>query len=474
MKALSPLDQIFLWLERRQQPMHVAGLQLFEFPEGAGEHYVSELAQWLRQFKKPAAPFNQRLTRRFGQPFWTEDKQFDLEHHFRHEALPAPGRIRELLTLVSSEHSNLMDRERPMWEYHLIEGFQDRRFAVYCKIHHSMMDGISAMRTGTRALTTNPDEYDLPPVWARHHHKTLSSASLPLPNPLDIASSVAKLTAGLNKQLSTIPTVAREIYKAGERAKTDPDFISVFQAPHTILNDSITGSRRFAAQSFSVARIARIAKAFHATLNDVVLAICGSALRNYLIMLRKLPDKPLIAMVPVSLRKDESAEGNQVAMILANLGTHIADPSDRLQMVKASVRNAKKRFAGMTPEEITNYTALTLAPTGLNLMTGLRPDWLAFNVVISNVPGPRDTLYWNGARLLGMYPVSIALNHVALNITLTSYCDQLEFGLIACRRTMPSMQRMLTYIENGLNELEIAADLHSCTAEESEERLIHI
>lgn len=470
MKPLSPVDQIFLWLEKRQQPMHVAGLQLFEFPEDAGPHYVAELAHWLRQFSKPAPPFNQRIVTRFGQPFWEEDRQFDLEHHFRHEALPTPGRIRELLALVSAEHSNLMDRERPLWEYHLIEGLQGRRFAVYSKIHHSLVDGISAMRLGMRALSPDPNERDLPPVWARHQKKKEGG----IPNPLDVASSMARLTAGISKQLATIPAVAREVYKATEKAKTDPNYVSVFQAPHCILNERITGSRRFAAQSYPMQRIRDIAKAFGATINDVVLAICGSALRNYLINQRCLPDKPLIAMVPMSLRQDDSAIGNQIGMILANLGTHIADPAHRLQVIRASVQDAKERFAGMSSEEITNYTALTLAPTGLTLMTGLAPSWLAFNVVISNVPGPKETLYWNGAKLQGMYPVSIALDHIALNITITSYRDQLEFGLIACRRTLPSMQRMLSYLENGLNELEIAADILKGDSEDEEERLIHI
>jgi diacylglycerol O-acyltransferase len=146
-------------------------------------------------------------------------------------------------------------------------------------------------------------------------------------------------------------------------------------------------------------------------------------------------------------------------MILANLGTHICDPANRLRVVHDSVQEAKERFSQMSPEEILNFTALTMAPTGLNLLTGLAPKWRAFNVVISNVPGPKEPLYWNGAKLKGMYPVSIVLDRIALNITLTSYQDQLEFGLIACRRTLPSMQRLLDYLEQSIRELEIAAGI---------------
>ncbi len=455
MKTLSPVDQLFLYLEKRQQPMHVAGLQLFSFPEGAGPKYVSELAQSIRDYCRPEPPFNQRLRRRWGQWHWDEDKQFDIDHHFRHEALPKPGRIRELLSLVSAEHSNLLDRERPLWEAHLIEGIRGRQFALYTKVHHSMVDGISAMRMGMRALSPDPDERDLPPVWAYKPGKRGRGVS----SPVDAVSSLARLTAGASRQIATVPALAREIYRVTQKAKDDPNFVSIFQAPDTILNQCITGSRRFAAQSYSLPRLKKLAGAFNCTLNDVVLSMCGHALREYLISQNALPDQPLIAMVPMSLRKDDSAGGNQIAMILANLGTHVCDPANRLRVVQASVKEAKQRFAQMSPEEILNFTALSMAPTGLNLLTGLAPRWRAFNVIISNVPGPKQPLYWNGAQLNGQYPVSVVLDRIALNMTLTSYRDQIEFGLIACRRTLPSMQRLLDYLEQSIRELEIAAGL---------------
>jgi diacylglycerol O-acyltransferase len=159
------------------------------------------------------------------------------------------------------------------------------------------------------------------------------------------------------------------------------------------------------------------------------------------------------------MRKDDSTSGNQIAMILASLGTHVADPAKRLEQVKNSVKDSKQRYAQMSLAEALNYTALTLAPAGLNMLTGLSDRLQAFNVVISNVPGPTKELFWNGARLNGMYPVSIPLDRIALNITLVSYVDQLEFGFTACRRTLPSMQRLLDYVQLGIEELEIAAGL---------------
>ncbi|NNM52465.1 MAG: wax ester/triacylglycerol synthase family O-acyltransferase, partial [Pseudomonadales bacterium] len=327
---------------------------------------------------------------------------------------------------------------------------------LYSKIHHSVADGISAMRMGMRALSPDPDERNLPPLWARPQKRR----EVGLPNVADMASGLARLSAGLSAQVTTMPTVIREVVRSVKRAKKDADYVSVFQAPDCVLNTRITGSRRFAAQSYSLPRIRNIARVMNCTINDVVLSICGGALREYLITQRALPDRPLIAMVPMSLRQDDSVGGNQIAMILANLGTHIADPAHRLSVVRASVQDAKDRFGQMTPAEILNYTALTLAPGGLHLLTGAAPSWLAFNVVISNVPGPREPLYWNGARLQGMYPVSIVLDRMALNITLTSYVDSLEFGIIACRRTLPSVQRLLDYLEKSIQELEMAAGIN--------------
>ncbi|MEP1215531.1 MAG: wax ester/triacylglycerol synthase family O-acyltransferase [Marinobacter sp.] len=455
MKPLSPIDQVFLWLEKRQQPMHVGGLQLFSFPEGAPDDYVARLADQLREQCTVTPPFDRRLKNRFGQPVWVEDEHLDLEHHFRFEALPTPGRIRELLAFVSAEHSHLMDRERPMWEFHLIEGMKDRQFAVYIKVHHSLVDGVSAMRLFQRMLSRDPEQRGMPPIWAL----PLRSRNSADDNGPSMWHNVAHLLGESGKQLGTVPAVTRALLGTVNRARKDPAYDSIFHAPQCVLNDKITGSRRFAAQSYCLKRIKTVCEAYGATVNDVVMAMCATALRTYLMNQDALPEKPLVAMVPVSLRKDDSSGGNQVGIILASLGTHLNDAAERLRYIHEDVKASKERYANMSPEEILNYTALLLAPAGFNLLTGLAPKWQTFNVVISNVPGPKEPSYWNGAKLEGIYPVSIAMDRIALNMTLTSYCDQIEFGLIGCRRTLPSLQRMLDYLEEGLTELESAAGL---------------
>lgn len=455
MRIVSPSDQLFLFLEKRQQPMHIGALQLFSYPEGASSKYVSDLADHLRSFTDVYPPFNQRIVSRFGQQFWEEDKQFDLEHHFRHSALPKPGRIRELLAYVSAEHSNLMDRERPLWEAHLIEGVNGRRFALYTKIHHALMDGISGMRLLMRTFSKDAINRDAPPVWAVQPRKR---ERVETDEP--VISKFTQVTTEARKQLSTLPRVFTELRDTLTTSRKNRNFVSVFDAPESILNKKITGSRRFAAQSFPMSRIRAISKAFGGTVNDVILAMSGAALREYLINQKALPDQPLIAMIPVSLRDGESEGGNEIAMILANLGTHVADPSTRMQVVMESVREAKQRSQRMNPQELKLYTALTLAPAGVNILTGLAPSLQPFNVIISNVPGPQQSLYWNGAKMEGIYPVSLVMDNMALNITILSYVDHLEFGITACRRTLPSMQRLLTYLENAIIELEVAADIN--------------
>ncbi len=454
MKLIKPIDRMFLLLERRQQPMHIGTLQLFSWPEEAGDDYVSRLAEHLRTFTTIQKPFNQRVVTRFGQHFWKEDTQFDLEHHFRHSALPKPGRIRELLAYVSAEHSNLMDRERPLWEAHLIEGVEGRRFALYTKMHHSMMDGMAGMRLMMRTLGQGPDARDIPPAWA------VPPLSRKERDPAAQQSRGEWLTEQLRVEVArhamTLPHVAREVGKTLTRRRAH--IVTAFDAPASLINQRITGSRRFAAQSFAMSRIRAIGEAYGATVNDVVLAICGSALRDYLQSQNALPDKPLVALVPVSLREEGDEEGgNQIAVILASLGTHVADPVQRLRQVMDSVQAAKQRSRSLNAREQLLYTAVSMAPSGINLLTGMIPAWQSFNVVISNVPGPREHLYWNGARLEGIYPVALLMNNAALNITLLSYVDQLEFGITACRRTLPSMQRLLDYLENAIRDLEEAA-----------------
>ena len=445
MRPLHPIDFIFLSLEKRQQPMHVGGLFLFQIPENAPASFIQNLVADIRNSKSiPIPPFNNKL----NGLFWDEDEEFDLDHHFRHIALPQPGRILELLTYISQEHSSLIDRAKPLWTCHIIEGIEGNRFAMYFKIHHAMVDGIAGMRLVEKSLSQDPNAKSIVPPWCVEGPR---AKRLKEPN----VSRFKKIMNGVMGQLGSTPRVMYELSQTVMKDMgRNPDYVSSFQAPSSILNQRVSSSRRFAAQSFEFDRLRHISKSLSVTINDIVLAICSGALREYLLSQDALPKKPLIAMVPASVRDDDSSMSNRITMILANLGTHKEDPLERLAIVRRSVQNAKEKFKRMNSNQILNYSAFVYSAAGLNIASGLLPKRQAFNLVISNVPGPREPLYWNGARLDALYPASIILDGQALNITMTSYLDKLEVGLTACRNALPKMQNLLTHLEEEIQRFE--------------------
>ena len=453
MHALSPTDSAFLWMETRSQPMHVAGLNIFTPPHGSGPEFVHQLlAQW-SQHVKAVAPFNLRPVLRMGLWHWEEDKEFELDYHLRHLALPQPGRIRELLAMVSRLHANLLDRNRPLWEIHVIEGLPGGRFAVYNKMHHALIDGVTGARMAANSMSDNPSELKAP-LWALpfKHHPTAQRKTA-APGLLEQLASLAK--AG--KEI--LPGVGSGLWDIVRSAYAEGATALPFQAPPTPFNVEISGSRRFASQSYSLSRFKRIGEATGATVNDVTLAICAGALREYLLVQNKLPKKPLIAMVPVSLHGETSAGGNQVSLLLASLATDVADPLKRLQRIVESTTEAKNRLTKMPRLQKMAHGITSIAPLGAGIVTGTAEKHPLFNLVISNVPGARETLYLNGARLDEVYPVSIPTHYLALNITISGYADNLGFGYTACRRSVPALQRMLDYTHNAIEELEAALGL---------------
>ncbi|WP_436491953.1 WS/DGAT/MGAT family O-acyltransferase [Actinokineospora sp. HUAS TT18] len=455
--ALMPVtDSMFLLGESREHPLHVGGLQLFERPEGAGPDYVSELHKRLIEEVDIRSLFRRRPRGPVGSvgPLrWANDDDIDLEYHVRLSALPTPGRVRELLELVSRLHGSLLDRHRPLWEAHLIEGLADNRFAVYTKVHHALVDGVSALRLLQKSLSEDPDERDMRPPWSP---RLRTDAAQP-PRGGD-GNPLAGITGAVNAVRDVIglaPAVVRYVNQVfQEQSATLP-----FEAPKSMFNVPITGARRFAAQGWPMDRIRAVGVAAGATVNDVMLAMCAGALREYMIELGELPDKPLVAAVPISLRDGDSTGGNAVGLILTTLATDLDDPMDRLAAISESMRRGKQFYSGMSQLQITALSAIPFAPLAVALLPGaqkITPP--AFNLLISNVPGPKNALYWNGARMQGVYPVSIPYEGQALNITVTSYNGSLEFGLTGCRRSVPHLQRLLTHLETSLAAMEKQLD----------------
>jgi diacylglycerol O-acyltransferase / wax synthase len=448
MELMSPADSVFLLGESREHPMHVGGLQLFEPPDGAGLEFVREFYDRLvaqQDFQPTFLKRPARLLGGIGNLSWAYDKNLDVDYHVRRAALPSPGRVRDLLELTSLLHSSLLDRHRPLWEAHVIEGLNDGRFAVYTKFHHALIDGVSSLKLMQRALSKDPDEHELRAIWSLPKRKRKSSPSSPLSSLVNMAGSIAALGP------STVKLARAAFF---EQQLTLP-----FGAPRTMLNVKIGGARRCAAQSWSVDRIKSVKRAAGVTLNDVVLAMCSGALRYYLLEHNALPDTPLVAMVPVSLRSEEEADtgGNLVGAILCNLATDTDDPAQRLETVSESMRSNKKVFS-----ELPRFQALALSVLNTSsLALAAVPGWVAstpppFNLVISNVPGPHEQMYCGGARLDGNYPLSSVLDGQALNITLVSNADNLDFGLVGCRRSVPHLQRLLAHLESSLKDLERA------------------
>ncbi len=452
--ALMPVtESMFLIAESREHPMHVGALQLF-VPAGEPHDLADEIHQKFTTGevhelfrKRPGRPVNI-----MGSLAWSSEPEIDFEYHVRRTVLPSPGRVRELFQFLSLNHSTPLDRYRPMWEVHIIEGLADGRIAAYTKLHHSLVDGVSALELMQNGLSADPNDRNGVATWDPSLFR--AKPDRPVPSTLDRIKSGASFGVGLAADLvDFVPTAAR----IGLRAMRNEGAQLPLRAPRTMFNVPIGGARRFAAQSWSISRMREVAKGLEVTLNDVVLAMCSGALRGYLIDQEALPETPLIAMVPVSLRKPggDDGPGNSVSAILCNLCTNEADPLTRLRCITDSTAKGKAMMREFNTLESLAFGAVTMLP----LIFGPVPGFVnntppPFNVIISNVPGSGEELYWNGARLDGTYPASIVCDGMALNITVASNGDSLNFGLIGCRRSVPSLQRMLTHLENSLVELE--------------------
>ncbi len=471
MRKMSLIDSFFLINESRRTPMHVASVSLFSLPRGVDDTtFLSDLRESLRTDQPLRHPFGHKLKTgplgTLGPIHWETDEQLDWDYHIRHSALPKPGRYRELFALASRLHGSLMDRSRPLWELHLIEGLQSRQFATYFKMHHCAIDGVGSMHLVQSMFSSNSrtrlEESPFSQSAFEQYRRKLDIKPKPAMEPRE--NEIMAVAEFLREQMGGAVNVANALrrYAGVWMGMSDKLTVPWRQVPKTGLNTQITGARRFVAQSWPIDRFKAIAKAFNGTLNDTVLAVCAGALRLQLQEQQALPAHSLKAMAPVSLRDASDLEtANAVAFITADLGTNENDPARRMQVIKESMRAGKKQLQGMSAREAQVYTAITQAPMLILTLAGLAGRFPAFSTVISNVPGPRQPQYWNGARLDGMYPVSIPFDGFAVNITLLSNNDNLDFGIVACRHSVPQVQHLIDHMETALQELELAGGISS-------------
>lgn len=466
-KKLTMIDTAFLLGENRETPMHVGGIHLFTLPEGADEQeFLHGLAANLRSDEMLQTPFGDRLKMGrlglAGPVYWEREKSLDLDYHIRHSALPKPGRYRELFALASRLHGTLLDRNRPLWEMHLIEGLQNRQFAIYSKFHHAAVDGARSMHLTQSMYSPDPNtrnQGSALSIETQERYRAQMEAMMPKnfsDKELRNVSEAIKETFDSSKHVygSLKRLASGWMGKGGDLA------LPWMNVPRSSINTSVDGARRFVAQSWPFARLRAVGKAMDGTFNDAVLAMCSGGLRSYMQNHSELPEKSLKAMVPVSLReKGDIDSSNAVGAISADLATDIADPIQRFKKIQGSMIAGKELFKGMKPKEAALMLQLLQAPGLLLFPLGLMSKFPPFSTVISNVPGPRQKMYWEGAQLNGLYPASIVTEGIALNITLVSYDNQVDFGITACRRSMPQVQRLIDYMEEALSELEEAVGI---------------
>ncbi|MHA7817352.1 MAG: WS/DGAT/MGAT family O-acyltransferase [Pseudohaliea sp.] len=453
----------FLLLEKRETPMHVGGINLFTLPDGAAEHeFLGDLRELLRSTTAFRKPFGEYVVTGKTGLYWEKDEHIDLDYHVRHSALPAPGRYRELFALASRLHTTLLDRTRPLWELHLIEGLQNRQFAVYNKIHHAAIDGVGAMHLTRSMCSEDPEErIDYGPfsLEAYEIYKEMRFGARKKPVP-PRQSELRNVVDAIKHQYDSSMHLVTAMRRFGAAFIGRGGNLAVpwHNVPKTTLNTRVSGARRFVAQSFDFQRVRAVSRALDATVNDVVLAMCSGALRRYLLTRDELPRHSLKAMAPVSLRDETDLDStNAVGFITADLATNVYDPEKRLRTIQDSMRAGKDLLRSLSSREAALFMQLTQVPALLTSVLGLASRYPAFSTVVSNVPGPRERLYWNGARLDGIYPASIVFDGFAMNITMVSYVDKLDFGIVACRRSLPQVQRMIDHLEEALAELEAVA-----------------
>ena len=473
MRRMPVTDAFFLIMESRRTPMHVGGLNLFTLPKDVDDaSFLANLGDILRYDGELRRPFGEKLKLGTmgiaGNIFWEEEDELDMEYHVRHSALPKPGRYRELFSLVSRLHGTLLDRSRPLWEMHLIEGLQNRQFATYFKAHHCAIDGVASMHLMSSMYETNARrKVKISPLSLEAYEVYKEKLQGDTPRRVNPREDEIRAVAEvLKEQLGSTVNIAKAMRDTagiwmGKQSKMVVPFHKV---PRSALSTQLTGARRFVAQSWSFDRVRAVGKAYDGTLNDAVMAMCAGALRKQLQDQRGLPKQSLKAMAPVSVRAAGDLDSsNAVGMVCVDLATNVRDPAKRMRQIKASMDAAKGQLQQMSAREIQIYTGISQAPLLLTQMTGLGSRFPAFSTVISNVPGPRERRYWNGARLDGMYPVSIPFDGAAANFTVVSNFENLDFGIVACRKSVPHVQRLIDYMEESLVELETAAGLRTKT-----------
>ncbi|MDX1452885.1 MAG: wax ester/triacylglycerol synthase family O-acyltransferase [Oleiphilaceae bacterium] len=456
MNKLGLLDAIFVHSESRAAPRHGCGLQIFSPPADAGPEYLRELYDAMRSVPVSEAPCNWKLNQkslaRKLAPAWETLEQIDIDQHFFRWGLPAPGGQKELGELVSHIHSQPLDFSRPLWECHLIEGFDDGRFAILTKGHHAMFDGMRALRWQSCMLSKDPKQRNMVPFWA---------VGLPEPQTKATPESPQLITDALRAQLTSsfsslksLTTATLQALKAA--TKKDSELTAPYTAPKSPMGDPLTWRRRVATQSVNIERL-RAASIDGATINDALLTLIGGAFHRFLPEIDALPEKSLVSAVPMALKSNDASVsgGNALANLLVPIGSHISDPLERMQFVMDASHTAKQHMQQMSTQGMQAWMILTTLPALLDVAS--KDNMIArrfSNMLISNVPGSKDALYFNGAKMESWYIPSVLVQGSGVNITVSSYNGNLDFAFTSCPDILPHIQKVSVYLQDELELLE--------------------
>jgi len=473
MERVSGLDAAFLALETATMHMHIAAVMVFEpadgedGPEPAAAQFA-RLRQMVSERLHLVPPLRRRVVRvPFGlhHPVWIEDPDFDLDFHLRRAHLPAPGGPAELHAFVADLVGRPLDPTRPLWEMHMVEGLDSGHTALIAKIHHAAIDGTSGAEVLATFLDIGPIPRTVPaplrpwrPEPIPTEAEMLASAATTLVRQPERAVSALRRTVGAMRELAERNRRLRD-----EEQGVPPP--APFSAPRTSLNGAISAHRRFAVADTSLDDVRLVKKVFGGTVNDVVLAVVGGALRRLLRERGERVDGSLVAMVPISARgeEDRGTLGNRVSAMLVSLATTLDDPVERLWAMADATRVAKDQ-AKVLPEELVRGWAQLASPAlstraarlsaNMRVFDRVRP---VFNVAVSNIAGPDIPLWCAGARLVALYPVGPIVEGVGLNVTVASYDDALYFGVLGCRELVPEVEHVARHLDDALAELVKAA-----------------
>ncbi|MEO7555262.1 MAG: wax ester/triacylglycerol synthase family O-acyltransferase [Acidimicrobiales bacterium] len=464
MQRLTGLDATFLYMETPSSYMHVAGLMVLDPSTMPGGFSYERVRSFFESRLHLAAPFRRRLVDiplGLHHPLWIEDPDFDLDRHLHHIAVPQPGGDRELADLAAHLVQTQLDRSRPLWESWVIEGLEGGKLALLTKVHHAAVDGVSGNEILVAMLQLGPEDEAEPPAEEWHPER--------IPTDVELLGFAASSLA--RQPLSALKAVRRTAESALRlRARNrQPDVTPApgpFSAPPTSFNAALTPHRAFAFASLSLTDVKLVKNAFGATVNDVVLALCAGSLRRHLDGLGEVPDAPLVAMVPVSVRADDDkgSHGNRVSQMLCSLATDIDDPLERLAVIHEGTKDAKEQLNALGADTLTDwveFAAPAVAGRAARLYSRMRMadrHRPLFNMTISNVPGPPFPLYTAGARLLANYPLGPIFDGGGLNITVMSYLDSLDFGVVTCSDLIEDPWALTEGLVATLGELRTLAD----------------